>query len=246
MSTDLLLVIPAFEEAERLPRFLTELAESLAAGGLGSRVTVTVVDDGSSPDQAEGMAACVREVAARHPFVTPILRRDANLGKGGTVYAGWDTAAPATTWLGFVDADGAVAAGEVVRLAREVVESSVEDGALYAVRYPAPADFVERRPLRGVLGRVFALLVRILFGFPLRDTQCGLKFVPAEVFRSFRGALTEFRFCFDVELTHHLLRCGVPIRARPIRWQESPGSKVRLSSAARMFLSLLALRRRLH
>jgi glycosyltransferase involved in cell wall biosynthesis len=244
MAARVQLVVPAFNESGRLPGFLRSLCEAVAGSppvAAGSRVLV--VDDGSGPVEREAMAEAVAGLAGEFPFLAPPLQLGSNRGKGGAVYAGWDAAPEGVEWLAFVDADGAVSAGETVRVLGMCLAADGGPGpqeALFAVRDPAVAA-VERTPARRVLGRVFARVVRVLFRFPLRDTQCGLKAVPARVFRQVRPALSEFRFAFDIDLTARLLEAGVLIREVPIAWHESPGSKVRPLSAARMLWSALRL-----
>lgn len=243
---EITLVIPAYREAGRLPPFLEVLGSAIEEAGLAERLRVVVVDDGSPPDESRAMDAAVGRLRANHRFIAPMRREPHNLGKGGTVYAGWDHEDAGARWLGFVDADGAASAAETVRLLGQVL--AIPGGrdplpAVYAVRYPAPENQVRRSALRGLLGRVFSLITFVLFRFPLRDTQCGLKFVPAAAYRAIRPKLTEMRFCFDIELTHRLLESGTPVRTVPISWHESPGSKLSPGSAVRMFRSLLRLRR---
>ena len=81
-----------------------------------------------------------------------------------------------------------------------------------------------------------------MFGFPVPDTQCGCKFIPAAAWSKLLPSLTERRFTFDVDLTQGLLCAGISIRPIPIDWSESPGTRLRASSALHMFLSLLRLR----
>ncbi len=248
-ENNILLIIPAFEESRRLPPFLESLGDAVAAANpsLAGNITIRVVDDGSRTEEAAAMARAVATAAHRFPFIAPIHRLDANIGKGGAVYAGWDDCDPGNArWLGFVDADGAVSPDEVVRVANQLLESG-KDGneALFAVRYPAPDGFVQRSPLRDLMGHGFSRLVRWFFRLPIEDTQCGLKFVPAAAYHRARPSFTEFRFCFDVELAYRLIEAGVRIRAIPIHWHESPGSSINVFSVLRMFQSLLRLRRQL-
>lgn len=243
----LLLVIPAFDEVQRLPPFLEELSDEIAASEHAGNVELLVVDDGSPEAAGQAMAAQVESVRRNHQFLRPILRLAENQGKGGAVYSGWNQAHDETRWLGFVDADGAVAANEVMRLLESLFadDAASPAPALFALRDVSDRSAVQRTVIRGLLGRIFALCVQTLFSLPVRDTQCGLKFVPNSAFREFRGKLVERRFCFDVELASWLVRTGVPITGVPIKWKESPGSKIRFSSAVQMIFSLLALRFRL-
>lgn len=170
-----------------------------------------------------------------------------NRGKGGAVYAGWDAARDGGfQWLAFVDADGAVSAGETIRLLRALLDQDADPPvALFAARVRDGGTSVRRTPLRKLLGDTFRLIVRTIFRLPLRDTQCGLKAVPAGQYRAVRPQLHERRFVFDVELAARLVRAGHPPREFPISWEESPGSRLNLRSAARMLLALVGVRWRM-
>lgn len=232
-----LLVIPCFRERERLPRFLPALCEALREF---PEVRLRVVDDGSGPAEQEWAEAYVSELRQRYPFLDPAQLNDVNHGKGGCVYSAWDRPEGAER-LGFVDADGAVPADEVARLLRLPCEAR----ALYAVRTGEQGTRVVRDWHRRVAGQVFRRIVRHFFHFPLPDTQCGFKLIPAAPYAAFRPALQETRFTFDVELTWHLLHAGVGIESVPINWTESPGSRLRPGSAWAMYQSIRTLRRRL-
>jgi glycosyltransferase involved in cell wall biosynthesis len=241
MPARLLLVIPAYHESRRLPRFLPELCEALRA--LGSQVAVQVVDDGSGPAEERLVGAFVDELRERHPFVRALHCLGTNRGKGAAVYAGWDLADD-EVWLGFVDADGAVPAAEVVRLAMMAEREAATSRAIFAVRVSGAGRTVTRTLSRRITGRVFRWLVHWLFDIPVPDTQCGLKFVSAASYRDLRSRLREMRFCFDVELTCLLLAAGVEIIPVPIDWHESPGGKVHPRAIVEMIASLMRLRRR--
>jgi dolichyl-phosphate beta-glucosyltransferase len=234
-----LLVIPCFRERERLPSFLPGLCRALSAlEGLRIRV----VDDGSGPEQQEWLAAWVEQLRQEFPFLDPAQLNAENLGKGGAVYSGWDRPDGADR-LAFVDADGAVPPGEVLRVLRQA--DLTPDKAVFAVRTGADGTRVRRALYRRVAGGIFRRFVRRFFRFPLPDTQCGFKLVPAAAFAAIRPALREYRFTFDVELTWHLLHRGVSIIPVPIHWTESPGSRLRPANAWQMYHSIKSLRHRL-
>jgi dolichyl-phosphate beta-glucosyltransferase len=234
-----LIVIPCYRERDRLPRFLPDLCRALERM---EDVRVRVVDDGSGPEQQEWLADYVANQRTHFPFLDPAQLNAVNLGKGGAVYSGWDRPEGADR-LAFVDADGAVPAGEVVRVLNLTREAP--DKAVYAVRTGQDGTRVTRALYRRIAGGVFRWLVRRLFRFPLPDTQCGCKLVPAADYAAIRQDLQEHRFTFDVELTWHLLHRGVAIQAVPIHWTESPGSRLRPGSAWQMYQSIKNLRSRL-
>lgn len=234
-----LLVIPCFREKDRLPRFLPDLCAALAPRG---DVRIRVVDDGSGPEQQAWMAQYVDTLRQDYPFLDPAQLNAANNGKGGCVYSGWDRPEGAER-LAFVDADGAVPAREVARV---LAASDAAPGhAVYAVRTGEAGTTVTRDTGRKIAGLVFRRLVKAFFHFPVPDTQCGCKLVPASAYLPLAPTLREHHFTFDVELTWQLLHRGLPIHSVPIDWTESPGSRLRPGSAWHMFRALRSLKNRL-
>lgn len=241
----ILLVIPCYRERRRLPVFFDALCSALAEARLP--VDVLAVDDGSGDAEARFLERLVSGSRGQWPFVRPALLLERNRGKGGAVYAGWDTAVPGDdTLLAFVDADGAVSSTEIVRVLRRVAACPQPAAhAWFAVRTGTGGTTVQRTLVRRLTGRVFATLVRILFRMPLPDTQCGFKVVPQGWFQASRTQLKEERFCFDIEMAYWLLHRGISIEPVPISWRETPGSHLGFKHVLQMFASLLDLRRRL-
>lgn len=210
-------------------------------------MTVRPVDDGSGAAQADILRKTVEELAPRHPVLSKAVFLEKNQGKGGAVYSGWDSADEEHfDWFAFVDADGAVSASETARLLGIAAGQAAADReCLFAVRVREGGTKVRRTLIRKILGQIFRFLVKITFGLPARDTQCGLKCVPSASYREVRPLLVERRFVFDVELAARLVRAGCSIREIPISWHESPGTRLHIGSAARMLFALVAVRWRL-
>jgi len=236
------MVIPAYEEVERLPRFLSELRE---VGFLHHPGWQThVVDDGSSESSATALRRRLSELGLEDGKDYGWTRLPANRGKGGAVYAGWDRFADNCDVLAFVDADGAVPAYEVMRLTEQVQQ--MPDTALFASRIKMLGKKVERSGRRHFSGRIFASLVGSMIYSGIYDSQCGLKFIPAAEFRKLRQLLTEERFAFDVELLAALVHLGTPMIEVPIDWIDVPGSKVSLvRDAIRMAATVKAIFKRM-
>lgn len=241
----ILLVIPSFRESARLPAFLESLCQVVASGNIP--IEILTVDDGSGESEAAAMLESVRHLQGKYPFLQNALILPSNLGKGGAVYAGWDSAIDGRyAWLAFVDADGAVSPDETVRvLTMTSGRDTAGDECLFAVRVSDGGTKVRRTPIRKVLGNLFRFLVRLCFSLPCRDTQCGLKCIPAHAYREVADSLIESRFVFDVELAAWLVRAGYQIEEHPISWEESPGTSLNLGSALKMLLSLLSIRWRM-
>jgi len=236
-----LLVIPCLRERARLPLFLPGLLEALRAAD--AAVDVLVVDDGSGAEEQAWLASYLRELQANWPNLLPPLLHPANSGKGGAVYEGWNQATPQHAHVGFVDADGAIPPEETVRLC--LLAERTPTRVIYAVRTGTDDTIVQRHPTRALAGRFFRRLVQFLFRFPVVETQCGCKILPLTAWKACAPALTERRFCFDVDLTWHLLHSGATIRAVPVNWSEIAGGQLRASSVLAMIAGLIRLRRRL-
>jgi glycosyltransferase involved in cell wall biosynthesis len=245
---ELVVSIPALNEADRLPPFLDALVEG-ARTVHSPGTELIVVDDGSSADQTRRMRSAVesaaRKLAAvnqKHRLSYLVLPR--NGGKGQAIRAGWAPAAVPARWLGFVDADGAVSGNEFWRLARMLTET--DHDVLAGSRVPIAGRFVHRNRLRSLLAATFRRMVGWLFGMRFYDTQCGVKFFRADILRPLLPELHERSWLLDIELLATLNMRGARLFEEPIQWSDPGGSKLRpLRDSIRMFLGLLRLRRRM-
>ena len=240
-----LLVIPAYRESQRLPKFLPALCEAAAGLDGDAQISIRVVDDGSGAREREVVTELCELLREKFPFLLDPLLLEANRGKGGAVYAGWDGAEEHFKTIGFVDADGSVSASEVVRVA-QMLPDLRENECAYAARLHGEGDgqAVKRTLIRKWLGLLFRRLTKFFLRLPVRDTQCGFKFVPAKSYRAIRDQLTERRYCFDIDLTIYLLREGLTFREIPISWIEVPGTRLSIPQAAKMLSSLWKLSRK--
>lgn len=228
-------VIPAYNEAARLPTYLKEVQAYFE--GRDESYEAIVVDDGSR----DGTADRVREVAAGRPGVT-VHALDRNRGKGYAVRAGMARAIGELRLM--ADADGATPIAEVARL-----EAAVAAGADLAVGSRVledPAVIRDVRVHRQLSGHVFNFLLRRLGVAPVLDTQCGFKLFRGAVAAALFPQVTTDGFGFDVELLMLARRGGFRVAEVAVNWADQPGSKVRvLREGPRMLFEVLAVRRRL-
>ncbi len=239
------LVIPSYNDGERLARYLPELCQELE--GAGQAVRLQVVDDGSAPAQRDRLRELVCEAQARHAFVQPPIFQEKNEGKGAAILRGWEAAGETAEWLGFLDADGAIPAREVRRLIGRLGSSAPSaPTALFASRVQLRGRVVNRSLRRHLLGRVFASMVGTWIDPHIYDSQCGFKLIPAAAWNKVRPLLREKRFAFDVELLAALNHHGCAVEEVPIDWTDIPGSKVSLlRDPLQMALSIKKIRERM-
>jgi dolichyl-phosphate beta-glucosyltransferase len=229
-------VIPAYNEAQRLPAYLSEVVAYF--DGRGEPYEVIVVDDGS----ADETAARVLEAQAIHQAVT-LHRLAENRGKGFAVRAGMRAARGDLRLM--ADADGATPIAEVKRL-----ETVIQAGADLAVGSRALPDPSVRREVhihRKLSGEIFNFFVRRMGVGDVTDTQCGFKLFRGTAAEALFGELETTGFGFDVELLMLARRRGYHVIEVAINWADQPGSKVDvLRDGPRMLAQVVRARVRLN
>ena len=216
-SVDLSIVIPAFNEGERLPATLRSLLQYLDRDGRYAEVIV--VDDGSRDDTS--MQVRQFEVADHR---VRLIRLPQNRGKGYAVRTGVVNAAGSLVL--FADADGATPFEELPRL-----EAELNRGARVAIgsRGVRSRDTrVRARLYRRVLGRMFHAVVRLFAVHGIVDTQCGFKLFDAAAAHDLFSRMRMSGFSFDVEVLLMAIRSEYKVAEVPVNWTHQPGSKVRV------------------
>ena len=240
MSTDsrgpsLAIVLPAFNEAERIGPALDELFGYLhrrggvardgapGADNLPAAIEVLIVDDGSTDDTAAIVAARPEANGDAPAGTTMRLLHVAHGGKGAAVRAGMlDVDADLIV---FADADMATPPDQLPLLVAALADHDV---ALGSRLQPDGADMRASQPgYRRLLGRAFHVLASIWVVGPVKDTQCGFKgFTKAAAHDLFaRQQITSI--VFDVELIYLARRRRYRLAIVPIRWYDRRGSRMR-------------------
>lgn len=227
-------VIPAFNEQERLPTTLEAVLAYLSQGGW-SGFEILVVDDGST----DATRAIAEGFHQRHAEVH-VLLNPGNRGKGFSVRHGMLRAEG--DWVLFTDADLSAPIAELDKLMRAVEEHRA-DVAIGSRALDRSLIGIHQSWFREQAGRIFNLMVRLLVGLPFWDTQCGFKLFSARAAREvFRRVRLE-GFGFDVEALFIARRLGFRVVEVPVRWDHVEGTKVHLwRDSIRMFLDLLRIR----
>ena len=225
-------VVPAYNEEERLPRTLARLHEYYSAQDYP--FDVLVVSDGSK----DGTANLVREFAKTHPHFS-VLEYQPNRGKGYAVRHGMLQAKGDLVL--FCDADLATPQEETEKLL-----AHINDGAHIAIgSRPLHDSKLERRqPLyRELLGRLFNRVVQILAVRGIDDTQCGFKLFTQAASQEVFSRCKLDGFSFDFESLMVARDLGYRTDEVPIRWSHQEGSKVvLLRDGPRMLRDLVKLR----
>lgn len=212
MPPELSIVIPAYDEAQRLGPSLRRVLDYVARREAAAEVLV--VDDGSR----DGTADVARGFAAEG---VRLLAHGGNRGKGAAVRTG--IAASRGGRVLVTDADLSTPIEDLELLEPHLAEAELILGS----RGLAASRISERQPFyREWMGRTFNLLVRSAGVRGIRDTQCGFKLLDGEVARRLAAELTVERFAYDVELVVLARRHGYRVAEVGVHWADSPASRV--------------------
>jgi len=219
------LVIPAYNEESRI----TPLLEGI--GRFDGELIVVC-------DGTDRTAEVVESIAARRPdLIIRCLRFDHRLGKGGGVIAGLRAArAPL---VGYFDADGSTGIGEMLRLFSAV---SSADGAIGSRWVPGSTLTIRQGWMRRMESRMFNLIMKILYGLPYHDTQCGAKVFRKTAVDAVMPGMVSRGFEFDVELLWRLRSAGFTVTEVPIEWQNKGDSRVKKRDMIGMLSGLVSIR----
>ncbi len=236
--TSLTIVLPAYNEAERIGPALDELFGYLGRNdahgrdgapgpaALPDRTDVLVVDDGSTDDTVAVVEARPEAAGSIGGVALRILRVPHG-GKGAAVRAGM-LAAEGDLVI-FADADMATPPDQIPLLVSALRDHDV---ALGSRIQPDGSDMRATQPTyRRALGKVFHLLASIWVVGPVKDTQCGFKGFTREAAQDLFARQRVTSIVFDVELIYLARRRGYRMAIVPIRWFDKRGSRMRARPA---------------
>ena len=229
---DLSIVIPAYNEASRLPATLEKVLAYVKAQAWNAEVII--VNDGSR-DQT---AAIVRTFAAQNPAVR-LVDNPGNRGKGYSVRNGMLNARGRIVL--FSDADLSSPIEEAPKLFH-----ALDDGADIAIgsRWLRAETQTQRQPLhRQLFGRIFNLMLRLALGLKFKDTQCGFKAFKLPAVQAIFPLQRIERWGFDPEILFLARKFKFTVQEVPVAWGHSGDTRIHpLLDGSRMAMEMLHIR----
>lgn len=208
---DLSIIIPAYNEAERLPQSLKMILDYLRDDPRS--IEIIVVDDGSTDD-----TAAIAKAAA--PTVR-LIRHPRNLGKGAAVRTGM--LAAQGEWRYLCDADLSTPIAEVDTLLQHRDDAEVILGSRRAAGARIGRSQARWKVLLGQAGN---LMIQLLAAPGIRDTQCGFKLFHRRTMSIFERQRNN-RYGYDFEDVYLARLAGFRIKEVPVIWNNDRRSKVR-------------------
>ena len=232
-SPSVLLLIPAYNEERRIGPVLRSYAEFVPKYYDGKFQLVVVLNG-----CRDNTLAVVQAVAAEFPVVSWVVHADP-IGKGGALIEGLKLA-PRADLIGYVDADGATEPPAFLDLVRHAKEADCVIGSRWL---PGAVLHQMQSGQRRFASRTFHLIVDILFGMNIRDTQCGAKVMRRQVVEKIHSSLCIADMAFDINLLYLIKLNGFTVVEVPTVWTDKTGSKVTLfRSSLTMLLSVIRVR----
>ncbi len=228
-------VVPAYNEQNRLPKTLREIEKYLKTQSYDWEIVV--VNDGSKDNTSQVVKELLSEIENLR-----LVDNKENHGKGYVVKQGMLEAKG--KYRVFTDADNSTSIDQVEKMWPEfekgydiIIGSRDIKGAVLSV----PQTWLRRR-----IGDIFNLLVQITCGlWGIWDTQCGFKGFTEKATEDIFPKCRIDRFAFDPEILVIAKKMGYKIKEIPVTWINDPESKVKLKSMIKMAVDLLKIRKNL-
>ncbi len=236
MTPELSIIVPAYEEEERLGRSIEVILAFVSKNSISAELIV--VDDGSRDKTAETARTAFK--SASH-IPAKVIRYEENRGKGYAVRTGLQ-AASAPIAL-FSDADLSTPIEEMFKVI-DPIKAGDFDVAFGSRALDRTLIGTHQPWRREQGGKVMNLVIRTMSRLPFADTQCGFKAFKMAAFRPLLEVMTIDRFGFDVEFLFVAKYHGLRLAEIPVRWNNVEGSKVSVvRDTGRMFSELAQIRR---
>ncbi|KAG0279302.1 dolichyl-phosphate beta-glucosyltransferase [Linnemannia exigua] len=237
-------VVPAYNESERLPIMMKETLDFLkekSKRDTGFTYEILIVDDGSQ-DSTVRVALEMAEKEGIQDIM--VLSFEKNRGKGGAVIQGMQYTRG--EYILMVDADGATRFSDLDALEAKL-KATERDGFGVAVgsrAHMVKTDAVVKRSfIRNFLMYSFHKVVYILGCRGIEDTQCGFKLFTRRAAQAIFPNMHVEGWVFDIEVLMIAQQLRIPIVEVPVAWQEIDGSKVSLMrDSIQMAMDLLIIR----
>ncbi len=231
MTKDLSIIVPVYNEENRMQPFLKRLV--LYCKKNFRDYELIFVDDGSADDSLK-----ILKLLEKKSKNAKVFSYHKNRGKGAAVKLGVEKAKGRK--IVFIDADGSIRPEEIANALLLLKESDVVIGDRYNNR-----ENVNQPRIREFAGNTFNSYVNLLFGLGIKDTLCGIKAFRKEIAAELFKELKSDRWEFDVEILYKIKREKIRLVRMKIPWEYKKGTKMKLSDPVKMAIRLAVLRLRI-
>src|SRR5579871_6658867 len=225
------ILMPAYNEAHSIAANVCETVETMHA--LGLDFEIVVIDDGS----LDGTDAAASNALLKWPDHVRVVRCSRNEGKGNALICG--ATYSRGDYVAFLDADMDLHPEQLASFFA-IMNARNADAVIGSKFHPDSK--VDYPFLRRIYSFFYYMLVRTLFGLPVRDTQTGIKLFRRPVLDRVLPRILVKRFAFDLELLANVHHFGYRIVEAPVSVNfQRVCSRLRLPAVWNVFLDTLAI-----
>ena len=233
------IIIPCFNEADRLPQ---EMLDSFLQKS--SIFSFLLVNDGSTDDTLD----MLHKIAHRNEGKVMVLHFEKNEGKAEAVRKAMLSLSKSPfDYVGFLDADFSAPPAELEHIL-SFCNGTLTKSFIAASRIKRLGANITRNIFRHYAGRVFATFASFVLTLPVYDSQCGLKIIKHDLIKTLfeRPFITKWLFDLEIllRLRNHLgyeQTIKETIEVPLVEWQGKKGSKISFFDFLKAPLDLLKI-----
>ena len=233
LGRKLSVIMPAYNEESCIFEAVQETIKTLQES-LNLDYEIIVVDDGSN----DGTYQVLRKIAQKSDKVK-VVKLNSHYGKGLALKQGFKSVRG--DLVGFLDADLDLHPRQLGSFLR-MMERTGSDVVIGSKRHPESRSNYPKR--RRMLSFLYHLIVCLLFGLPITDTQVGLKLFKYQVLEKVFPKLLVKAYAFDLELLANARRLGYKVVEAPITLnfdRETRWGRIGLRDIRNMLIDTLAI-----
>ncbi|MFW6219195.1 MAG: glycosyltransferase [Bacteroidota bacterium] len=242
MQKEIAIIIPCYNEEERLP--VKEIEKFLKES---CKVKLFLVDDGSNDNTSE----LLRSIESNYPEDAYAIINTCNRGKAEAIRLAVNQIVhnEQFRYIGFFDADLSTPLYEI----KNFLQSFTDNPDLVVVmgsRIKRLGASITRSWRRHVLGRVFASAVSKILQMPVYDTQCGAKIFRSDIVGKVFANQFISKWLFDVEVLGRIIielgyeKALKAIYESPLSyWADDGNSRIKMKDIFNIPWELLKIQR---
>jgi uncharacterized protein (TIRG00374 family) len=216
ITVEVSLVLPAYNEANRLRDTVIKTAETLE--NISTSFEIIIAEDGS----ADGTDKIASQLASELEYVVH-LHSDQRQGRGKALIRSFRSAQGEI--LCYIDVDLAT---DMVHL-KELIDAIRYEGYDFSTgSRMMPSSDVKRPAKRGFASKGFNFFTRTMLGSKLYDHQCGFKAFKRDSLMEIMDSVEDMHWFWDTELLVRAQRGGYKVKEFPVRWRHGGATKVDL------------------
>jgi glycosyltransferase AglD len=214
MSTEISVVLPAYNEAKRLPLTVEKTVAILAQ--ISSDFEIIIAEDGST----DGTDMVAEQLAIRYGFIKH-LHFNERQGRGRALNNAFEYSKGGI--LVYMDVDLATD----MRHLRELIDYIRKDSYDVSTGSRMLPESDVKRPLkRRIASKGFNFMTRFFLKSELYDHQCGFKAFKKETFIKLRPMIKDTHWFWDTEILVRAQRGGYKVKEFPVHWKHGGMTKV--------------------